>query len=415
MRDSVSKTPPERGTALVMAMLVLLALSSVVVVMLTSMNAETKIAGHDVRSSKALYLAEAGTGEAIARIRSREVPHSLDPQMVTQIFLTVPGSVPELGADSTALATSQPAGTWLQYSTPGRDPAALTVTYKTDAARSAIYRYDASRNPAIQTSSGMPIFQVTSTGRSGNDTRKIVTDVVSKPVTPSLLAMISTRSWDVHLWCGADTHGPFMYNGNNHRSDTPTGAGVNGPDFENYVGYGDLPAVWSTTTIEYGGNYGVVCCPPIGAILENQPPASFYAGPWAALSMTQAEFYEMVGSPSNLVPGTLSGITYLDNNGTGQDRSGKWTLSNRSGDGLLYADGDLTLAGDFTWRGLIYVEGELNVNADTWVLGGIVTADPDNFEVKHVSATFLYSKDAISETISTRSKSFVNLSWREIR
>jgi Tfp pilus assembly protein PilX len=413
MCNSVSNS--ERGTALVMALLVMVALSALAVVMMLSMNAETKIAGSDARSSKALNLAEAGAAEAIARIRSREVPDSLNPRMVTQIFLTVPGSVPTLGPDTTALATSQPAGTWLRYTTPGRDAAALTVTYKTDAGRSAIYRYDASRNPAIQTSTGMPIFQITSTGRSGNDTRRIVTEVVGKPIVPALLATVSASSKDVKLWCGADTHGPFVYNGMNHRADTPTGAGAYGPDPENYVGIGDLPSFWSSTSIDYGGNYGTVCCPPVGAVLENQPKGSFYAGPWSALSMTQAEFYEMAGAHTSLVPPQLTGITYLDNNNISQDRSGKWTLSNRSGEGLLYVDGDLTIAGDFTWRGLIYVEGKLDVNGNTWVLGGVVTADPDQFAVQHVRATFLYSKDAIAQTISARSKSFYNLSWREVR
>ncbi len=415
MCDSVSRPAAERGTALVMALLVLVALSTVAVIMMTSLNAETKIAGSEARSSKALYIAEAGAAEAIARIRSRDVPDSLNPRMVTQIFLTVPGSVPTLGPDSTALATSQPAGTWLKYSSAGRDPAALTVTYKTDAARSVIYRYDPSRNPAIQTSSGMPIFQISSTGRTGNDTRRILTEVVGKPIVPALLATVAASSRDVNLWCGADTHGPFVYNGMNHRADTPTGAGAYGPDPENYVGFGDLPSLWFTTSIDYGGNYGTVCCPPIGAVLENQPKTSFYAGPWAALSMTQAEFYEMVGAHTNLLPAKLTGITYLDNNNTAQDRSGRWTLNNRSGDGLLYADGDVTIAGDFTWRGLIYVEGKLDVNGNTWVLGGVVSNDPDQFEVRHVRATFLYSKDAIANTISTRSKSFYNLSWREVR
>jgi hypothetical protein len=335
--------------------------------------------------------------------------------MTTQIFLANPGSVPSLGQDSVALATAQPLGRWLAYSTSGRGDQVLTVTYKTNAARTAIYRYDMILNPPVQTISGQPIYVVTSTGRSGKDQRTIVTEIVGKPIIPALLATVTANSKDVNLWCGADTHGPFMYNGRNHRADTPTGAGAYGPDPENYVGAGDLPSFWCTTSINYGGNYGTVCCPPVGSVLENQPKPLFYAGPWASLSITQAEFYEMAGAHTNVVPAKLAGITYLDNNNIAQDRSGAWALNNRSGQGLLYADGDVTINGDFTWRGLIYVEGKLQVNANTWVLGGVVSADPGQFEVKHVRATFLYSRDAIAQSIGARSKTFYNLSWRETR
>jgi len=353
--------------------------------------------------------------EATSRIRSGEVPDTLNPRMTAQIFLANPGSVPALGQDSVALATAQPLGRWLAYSMPRRGDQVLTVTYKTNPARTSIYRYDMIMNPPVQTFSGQPIFVITSTGRSGNDQRTIVTEVVGKPIIPALLATVSAGSQDINLWCGAPDHGPFMYNGKNHRADTPTGAGAYGPDPENYVGAADLPSLWFTTSINYGGNRATVCCDPVGAILENQPKASFYAGPWTALSMTQAEFYELAGTRTNVVPANLKGITYLDNNNVARDRNGAWTLNNRSGEGLLYADGDVTINGDFVWRGLIYVEGGLQFNGNAWVLGGVVCADPNRFEVRHIRATFLYSRDAIARTIGGRSKSFYNLSWRETR
>ena len=35
-------------------------------------------------------------------------------------------------------------------------------------------------------------------------------------------------------------------------------------------------------------------------------------------------------------------------------------------------DGNLTLNAGFTYRGLIYVEGDLAVNGDAWVLGAVI-------------------------------------------
>src|SRR5439155_785269 len=81
-----------------------------------------------------------------------------------------PGSVPVPGADSIALATSQPADQWLDYSRATQGPGVLTIQYKTDPAKTTIYRYDPALNPAVQTASGNPIYVVTSTGRKGADT-----------------------------------------------------------------------------------------------------------------------------------------------------------------------------------------------------------------------------------------------------
>ena len=137
----------ERGSALVVALLVLLTLSTIATMMLVNISVDTKSSSTAVLESRALNLAEAGVGEALERIRSGDVPDNLDPMMVTQIFLAAPDRVPALGADSTALATSQPAGSWLDYSSPARGPDVLTIRYKTDAARTLIYRYDRVRSP----------------------------------------------------------------------------------------------------------------------------------------------------------------------------------------------------------------------------------------------------------------------------
>ena len=161
----------ERGIALVMALLVLVVISMICAALMLSVQVETKISGRDDRRSQALSIAEAGVAEAISRIRSHEVPDTLNPRMASQIFLIGAGSVPVLGSDSTALATAQPAGKWLTYSSAGRGDQALTVTYKTDRARTTIFRYDQKKNPPVQTATGQPIFVITSTGRKGSDTR----------------------------------------------------------------------------------------------------------------------------------------------------------------------------------------------------------------------------------------------------
>jgi Tfp pilus assembly protein PilX len=173
--------PGERGVALIIAMLMLMALSVLGAMLMMNVIIEKELSGHTQRHLQAVGVAEAGVSEALARIQSGDVPDNENPRMVSQIFLASPGGVPALGADSTAMATAQPAGQWMLYSTAARGAEALTVKYKTDPAATVIYRYDPALNPAIQTTSGMPIFTVTSTGRVGSTRCEVVSEVIRKP------------------------------------------------------------------------------------------------------------------------------------------------------------------------------------------------------------------------------------------
>src|SRR6266446_3390776 len=122
----------ERGAALVIALMVLLVLVTVSAALVTTSIVNTRLSGIDQQRAKALDIAEAGVAEAVSRIKSGEVPSNNNPKMVTDIFLANAGSVPALGTDSTGLATAQPVGNWLKYSTATRTATTLTVKYKTD-------------------------------------------------------------------------------------------------------------------------------------------------------------------------------------------------------------------------------------------------------------------------------------------
>ena len=167
--QSVRFVRGEKGVALVMALLVLMVLSLLSAAMLMNVNTETKIAAHSQREALALNAAEAGIAEAISRIRAGDIPNSLNPRMVAQVFNAASGSVPALGPDSVGLATAQPAGQWLTYSTAARGPNVLTVKYKTNPAQTVIYKYDPLQVPKVQSGSGSPIFVFTSTGFKGQD------------------------------------------------------------------------------------------------------------------------------------------------------------------------------------------------------------------------------------------------------
>jgi hypothetical protein len=197
--------------------------------------------------------------------------------------------------------------------------------------------------------------------------------------------------------------------GHNHSMNTPVGTKGRPPCNAWELGYGDLPGAWSGGTITSGGS----------AVQNGNPPTidgqtGFYSGPWDVFSMTQAEFFSWVGAPLGSEPAPPTGIYYLDNNGTTQDQSGNFAYHGGDGDGLLYIDGDMTLNGNFNFKGLVYIEGDLQINGVCWILGGLVVKGVTTIKIANGDCTVLYSEDAISQNISKYGGQFVNIAWREI-
>jgi hypothetical protein len=394
----------ERGIALVMALMILLAISLLSVALMMTLQVERKMTGEGMRYSKSLNVAEAGLGEAMSRIRNGDVPNNLNPRMCTQIFNVPAGSVPNYAnADSVAIPTGQPAGKYLNYTSATKGPDALTVTYKTDINHTVIYRYNPLLSPPVNYSSGFPIYVIKSTGRVGNTIRRVQAEVIQKPMNMSIKGALAVDN-------GVDFSGNAQVCGYNHRADTPdqTG-GVNpgGPCTGYETGIGDLYGSWSTSTITYGGSSTQGGFPIKNA--ENQ--TGFYAGPWEAMGLSQAEFYSWVGSPLVAMPNNPTGIIYLDNNSIAQDATGAWSVGG-DGEGLLYVDGDLSMNSNFIYHGIIYVEGDLKINGNCWILGAVIVKGKSR--IANGSMVVLYSSDAISTTLAKFGGQFTTLSWREV-
>ena len=397
----------ERGIALVVAIIVLLVLSLIAGALMLSLNVETDISAHNERYTRALSVADAGLAEALARIRSGEVPDTLNPKMATQIFLVGAGSVPVLGNDSTALATAQPAGKWLMYSSAARGSQALTITYKTDPTRTNIYRYDRTKNPAVQTVSGDPIFVVTSTGRVGSDVRTVVTEVFRKPVQVDVKGALIADT-EVH-WIG----GNAAVCGYNHKLNTPTGAGDMGRYAGNScvpyeIGADDLVGCWSSDSV-YSGGASTEAGSPVPDVSYQ---TGYYEGPWAMVGMTQAEFMAWIGPRHDPPPVNPVGPIYLDDDAVARNISGSWGMGGGTGEGFLYVDGDLNLGSGFVYKGVIYIEGDLSFSGHAWILGTVAAKGATHLIKMSGGATVLYSKDAVTMMLNKYAK-LSTLSWRE--
>src|SRR5262249_11641934 len=156
-----------------------------------------------------------GVGEALSRIRNGDVTiDPADPTGVAQIFLAQAGSVPTVGADTVAMATMQPSGSWLNYSSPSQGPDVLTREFSTGGSRSIVYRYDATRTPPVNTTTGLPIYKVTCVGREGTSRVKVVTEVIRKPYIANAMASL-TANVDIRFL------GNGYVCGYNHLESTP--------------------------------------------------------------------------------------------------------------------------------------------------------------------------------------------------
>lgn len=401
----------ERGIALVMALVSLLVVAIIAVVLMTSLNIERRISGGDLRDAQALNLADAGVGEAMSRIRNFDISlPQANPRAVAQIFLQPAGSVPVLGTDSVGIETKQPAGQWLNYTTPTKGPDVLTVEFRTNRtatqAPTVIYRYDASKSTPINTLTGLPIYRITSTGRKGTSRVRIQTDVIQKPYNVSVKGAFAAA-------VPMDFSGNCEVCGHNHVANTPTGtraAAQCGP----WETAGSLPAAWSSSAITSGGSSHLSTTPDPSA----NNAGMFYSGPWDMFGMGQSEFYSWIGAPVNTEPNPPNGIIYLDNNTTYQDgilgNGGNYAYHGGDGEGMLYVDGDLHINGVFSFRGLIYVEGDIDINGTCWILGGLVCHGHTNVNIANGTFTVLYSSDAISQALAKYGGQFVTLGYREV-
>jgi Tfp pilus assembly protein PilX len=392
----------EQGMALVVAILVLLVMTLLGIVLMQSTTMNRQVAGESMLSREALDNANAGVSEAIMRLRNGDAGMSTaNPMATAQIFLAATGSIPVVGADTVAMATAQPNGSWLAYSTATKGPSVLTISYKTNAARDTIFRYDPARSPAVNVVSGLPIIRITSTGRAGNAATTVITEVVETPVVANVKGAMCA-GLDVSYVGTADVCG------RNHSANTPAGTGV--PACDGYLtGSGDMPATWSTGAVSLGGASTNSDAGSAPHYLANQ--AGFYSGPWELLGMSQSDFITFLGTRTTS-PASLNGITYIDNDAVLGNNSSSAAFHNSTGEGFLYVDGDLTLNAGFTYTGLIYVNGDLKLNGHAWILGGMVVKGTTSIKVNGTS-TILYSSDAITQKLSQYSGQYTTLSWRE--
>ena len=410
----------DRGSALVITMLVLFTIVVVGASLSMMSSTDIKIAGNQRFSTDALYIAEAGLNEAIHRLTMPnptdvivggstidaairdDAPY--DPDWKAQIYLRQPGANPVLSGSVVITGTIQDPNTgYMNYSEANGAVDVLTIEHKWedlngDNVRDAneIVLYDNSKIPPENFTTGFPIEIVTVTGEAGQGERTIQAEVTRQAIRVRTLGALFVDKAIKIL-------GDVCFCGYNHDINTPPG--TQSPACQAWhIGGGELPGVTST-----GDNVNVQGA---AADLDGFPAATdtASANPFYSISevmgLSVSELNEILANPDQTtVTNPFNGITYVQGDAS--------IASNYTGTGLLYVTGDLKASGGWEFKGLIYVEGDIFVTGTPWILGTVICRGSSDYNFSSGNAGILYSSEALTNYLSDATPMNL-LSWREL-
>lgn len=411
----------ESGAALVIALMMLLGLAAMGMAAVMISSSDYVVAGTQRQRTQALHAAEAGLHEAMHRlgqapgsmatVAGQQVDISIsdpsdppDPNWNARIFLRQPPAAQVVNGSAVVTGTIQDPNEYLEYADP-QDPAeALLIRHRLrdfngDGIPEVSY-YDPARIPQENPVSGFPIERITVRGRQGQALRIIQADVVRFPLNPNVNAALMADG-------AIDLRGNVSVCGHNHRINTTPGT--------------QLP-VCSPAWDEVSGNL-------IGAMTTGQPvltkgstdllgspsptdtsPLNQFQSLAQCLGVADQELNDILANADrNDLNGAQpwDGITVI--NGDCKSTGG-------IGSGLLYVRGDLELAGNFEWTGLVYVEGQFKNTGDTWILGGVMARGGGYVTAVDFGSgtpTILYSRAALVQTLMS-AMDYIVLSWKEL-
>jgi hypothetical protein len=416
----------ERGAALVIALMLLMALAFVGAALIFTAGGDLKVAGADRRGTQAEFVAEAGVQEAMHRLALepgtdvtvngetfdaaiRDTSDAPDPNWEVRIFAP-DGSDPTSAGSLAYTPTVQSADSSMDYM---RDGAYLSIRHKWrdrngDGIRDAdeVVLFDPSKLPPENFDTGSPVEVIQVAGHRASARRRLEVETARFPFSPNVMAALNCNTI-------VDLRGTVNVCGHNHRADTPenTHLETNPPCSPNYdEPSGHLSAVMTTgDEVLTNGSTDLLGEPSASDTTSSNP---FYSLA-EALGVTQdivdyllahADYH----SAHDANP--LDGITYINGNATGGNK-----FVDIHGSGLLYVSGDLEMAGNSAWRGLIYVDGDFKITGNPWILGAVLVRGKSqtNPGFGGGTPTILFSEAMIRISLEM-AFDYVVLSWKEL-
>lgn len=410
------------GSAMVIALLTLVLLTMVGTLFLAQTKTETQISGFDMRSSQALFNAEAGYAEVLARMDAADSANyigeplgTITPGWGRYLVLAAGNGSRDPEYTYTETDTLDNDGDGIVDESGERFPEVLTrqaanpinypwakVEYMKNATGQVVLYGDHDGNLStphrLNLTKGAPVIIVTAEGGQGTARRVIEVQAVKRPFEMVQSSVYSES--DDFQFNGTQ----FMVSGQDH--DPVTGAPVPGaPEVPGIMTTGDPTAIqgdlaaMQQNNVEGDGGEPSVASAPVDLDLEAL--ADEYR--------PYAEYVVPTGTYDSMEWGSYGDYTVVN-------CTGDLHISGSvEGGGLLIVDGDFRCSGSFTWYGVILVLGDM-----TWTGGGsdihiygatLVQGGTDDQTVSG-NADLYYSSAALNRLNFIAPYTVMN--WREI-
>ncbi len=413
----------ERGSALLISLLVLLSLTLISGLFMAQTKTETQIAGHDMRWNQALYHAEAGYAETLARMSD----HRDSTNFIGQVsgWGSTPGwgryvvlgsgesaNDPDIAETETDNLDNDGDG---QVDESGESyPEVLTrqannvvsypwakVHYKLTQTNQVVLFGDHDRNmqtpPIENVMRGFPVLVVTSCGTQGAANRTIEVEAIKMPFQVIDAAIYSED--DDYQFNGTQ----FLISGGDW--DPDTGLLTANPEVPGILTTGDPLNITGglspqqQNNIEGDGSEPSVQSSPVNMDLQ-------------ALRDEYVAFAEHVvpqGTYANTAWGTRTEYTVVHCTGDMHTSGGV------NGGGLLIVDGDFDCSGSFTWYGMVLVLGDITFTgggAGIHIWGAVLSQGGIDQQTVGGNADILYSSIALQRLTAISPYSVTT--WREM-
>ena len=415
----------ERGSALLISLLVLLSLTLIGGLFMAQTKTETQVAGHDVRWNQALYHAEAGYGEVLARMSDvRDTTNFIgeaggwasNPGWGRYVVLSNnasaddpdytetesdnldndgDGQVDESGEAYPEVATAQ-SGNTVSY------PWAK-VRYKLTPGDQVVLYGDHDRNaetpPVENVVRGFPVIRVTAHGTQGTANRTLEVEAYKVPF--QIIDAATYAEDDDFQFNGTQ----FLISGQDWDPDTGLVVAGN-PDVPGILTTGDPNAISGAlnqqqqNNVEGQGPEPSVQLSPIN--LDLQALRDAY--------VSYAEYTIPQNTYSNVSWGSRTEYTVVHCTGDMHVSGG-----GAQGGGLLIVDGDFDCSGQFTWYGLVLVLGDITFTgggSGIHIWGCVLTQGGIDQQTVGGNADILYSSIALQRL--TAIAPYRVASWQEL-
>jgi hypothetical protein len=361
--------PSDSGNALVVALLVLMVMTSAGVAYIAVTKSEKQIAGNAMTASQAMYAAEAGLAEGLNRMAFPAetliyVGPTTTPVAGWGKYIVLTNGASLLDPNGAALATDGKDNDNDGFIDESGERYPEVLTKQTVDANALVYPFvrvefktqgnqlvrfgDADNNPATppaeNLSSGAPVLRITASGRRGNAAKTLEAEAVRFPLVSAASAM----------WMG----GPMVFNGNSFLID--------GHDHGATAPYDTIPGAAVPAILTRGPVTDADLSTNqqdnvTGNVGDNSVAQSTYTYDfprlWGSLSpMANNSFTgDQHWTSATSAYGTLANPKITAVNGN-LDISGTWT-----GGGILIVNGNLSLSGGCMFKGVVICLGDIDV------------------------------------------------------